>query len=93
MKRFKWLTPLTGFGFTQAVNGTYNNSFFTIGVSAIGRLKQLIIWRRDCVKVVNVWTEYKPILENCRQEILIDLLMNIILLIRVLFSNFRILLF
>ena len=51
-------------GFIPAVNSTYNNGDFTIEVSSIERLKQFFSWQRDCVIVVNLWTEFKAIFEN-----------------------------
>ena len=79
-------------GFIPTVNSTYNNIIFTIGVSSIGRLKQFISWRRDCIIIANLWTEYEIFLKIGGRRLLIDLLMNIILLIKTLSSNFRILL-
>ena len=78
-------------GFIPAVNSIYNYIVFSVGVSSIGRLRQFISWQRDCVVVVNLWTEYNQFLKIVSRILLIDLLMNIILLIRTLSLMFRIL--
>ena len=47
MKRFKWLTPYV-LGFIPAVNSTYNNRAFTLGVSFIGMLKGIVKRAEQC---------------------------------------------
>ena len=74
----------------QQLRRLNNSKAFNIGLSSIERLKQFISWQQDCVIIVGLWTEYKPIFENWWWEIINWFIVNVILSI-ILSLSFRIL--